>query len=282
MSAPLITASQTNFCDAMLHVNISSEPNSGYDTPVPRARISDETINTLNFVKSRLEGFTAKNNNPRKRRRSGSPNTRDPKEPCVDSRDKYLKEFKPIYIRLKTLYRKRLFLASNIKSMEGQLAKNSFPASIDFMFNINSTRNAVLKDLWTRSIRKCKTDMRLVLRDDLQKTYNTKAQIAKDMMDLERLLNPEQLQEIKESLNEKFKQMAPSFMERKQYQYREGKSQPKRKNLVPRRRTGSEPVQNRFTTGTTTGPTPPPQKYLKRTKFLLIIFSLNSQNNVKC
>ena len=40
MSAPSITASQTNFCDAMSHVNISSEPNSGYDTPVPRARIS--------------------------------------------------------------------------------------------------------------------------------------------------------------------------------------------------------------------------------------------------
>ena len=43
MSAPSITASRTNFCDVMSHVNISSERNSGYDTPVPRARISDET-----------------------------------------------------------------------------------------------------------------------------------------------------------------------------------------------------------------------------------------------
>ena len=194
MSAPSITASQMNFCDAMSHVNISSKRNSGYNTPVPRARISDETINTLNSVKSRLERFTAKNNKPRKRHQAGSPNTRDPKEPYVDSRDKYPKESKPIYLRLKTLYREKLSLALNIKTMEGKLVQNSFPTSIGFKFNINSTRNPVLKDLWTRLIRKCNTDMTLALLDDLQKTYNnTKAQIAKEMTDLEKL------QEIKES-----------------------------------------------------------------------------------
>ena len=89
MSAPSITVSQTNFCDAMSHVNISSEPNSGYDTPVPRARISDETIRTLDSVKTRLEGITGKNDKPRKRRRTGSPIIRDPKEPYVDTRDNF-------------------------------------------------------------------------------------------------------------------------------------------------------------------------------------------------
>ena len=38
MSAPSITVSQTDFCDAVSHVNITSEPTSGYDTPIPRAR----------------------------------------------------------------------------------------------------------------------------------------------------------------------------------------------------------------------------------------------------
>ena len=56
MSAPSITASQTDFCDAMSHVNVTSEPNSGYDTPVPRAKISNDTINTLNSVSTRLAG----------------------------------------------------------------------------------------------------------------------------------------------------------------------------------------------------------------------------------
>ena len=40
-----------------------------------------------------------------------------------------------------------LSLASNIKVMEGKLAKNQFPTSVDFRFNINSTRNPVLKDV---------------------------------------------------------------------------------------------------------------------------------------
>ena len=50
MSAPSITVSQTDFCDAVSRVNITSEPTSGYNTPIPRARISDDTIQTLNNV----------------------------------------------------------------------------------------------------------------------------------------------------------------------------------------------------------------------------------------
>ena len=78
--------------------------------------------------------------------------------------------------------------------------------------------------------------MTLALINDLQKAYNnTKAQIAKDMADLEKLLNPDQLQVIKDSLSNRFKQMAPLFMEGKSTQYREGRDQPRRKNLVPKR-----------------------------------------------
>ena len=124
--------------------------------------------------------------------------------------------------------------------MEGKLAKNSYSTSVDFKFNINSTRNPVLKDVLTRAIRKCKSDMTLALINDLQKSYNsTKAQIAKVMTDLERFLNPEQLQEIKDSLSSKFKQMSPIFMEKKQFQCKDG-----RKNLVPRRLGSARGQQN--------------------------------------
>ena len=54
MSAPSTTASQTEFCNAMSHVNIASEPASGYDTPIPNNRISEETLKTLNEVKAKL------------------------------------------------------------------------------------------------------------------------------------------------------------------------------------------------------------------------------------
>ena len=66
MSAPSITVSQTDFCDAVSRANITSEPTSGYDTPIPRARISNDTIQTLNTVSTWLEGLTSKNSNPAK------------------------------------------------------------------------------------------------------------------------------------------------------------------------------------------------------------------------
>ena len=46
MSAPSTTVSQTDFLDAMSRINVTSEPPSGCDTPIPIARISDETLNT--------------------------------------------------------------------------------------------------------------------------------------------------------------------------------------------------------------------------------------------
>ena len=67
--------------------------------------------------------------------------------------------------------------------MEETFSKNCFPTSVDFKFNINSTKNPVLKDTWSRSIRKCNTDMTLALLD-VKMYNNTKAQIAKDMTDL--------------------------------------------------------------------------------------------------
>ena len=220
MSAPSATASQTEFSDAMSKVHIYSEPPSGCDTPVPTGKISAETLQTLNEVSSRLGASTS---NPRKRVRENSPNPREPnmKDLTTDTRSSYPEQAKPIYLRLKTLHKKKLALASTIKVMEGKLAKNLYPTSLDFKFNINSTRNPILKDAWSKSVRKCKTEITLALIDDIQRTYNrTKASIAKDMSDLEKLLNKDQFQEIKDSLSNKFKQMAPILMEKKQNQFR--------------------------------------------------------------
>ena len=140
MSAPSTTASQTEFSDAMSKVHIYSEPPSGCDTPVPISKISAETLDTLNEVSIRLEAGTS---NPRKRARQSSPNHTEPKSKTnpTNSRDTYPELSKPIYLRLKTLHKKKLSLASTIKVMEGKLAKNLYPTSLDFKFNINGTRN---------------------------------------------------------------------------------------------------------------------------------------------
>ena len=209
MSAPSTTVSQTDFLDAMSWINVTSEPPSGCDTPIPIARISDETLNTLNAVSSRLEATTSRSTNPRKNKRtSEAPQQGEPssKDQYSDNRDDYPPEAKPIYLKLKGLHKKKLSLASNIKVMEGKLTKNQFPTSVDFKFNINNTRNPVLKEKWATAIRKCKTDLTLAFIDDLQKTYNrTKAAITKELATLETLLKPEQFKEIKDSLTTKFR-----------------------------------------------------------------------------
>ena len=73
MSAPSTTASQTEFCNAMSHVNIASEPANGYDTPIPNNRISEEKLRTLNEVKLKLGQSSSKGYNPNKRKRVDSP-----------------------------------------------------------------------------------------------------------------------------------------------------------------------------------------------------------------
>ena len=215
MSAPSIIASQTDFCDAISRVNITSEPASGCDTPIPQMRISDETLSTLNQISAKLQGSQA--TNPCTLQQRGSLNSNETNPKYIDTRDQYPIAAKLIYLGLKGLHKK--ILAFSIKIMDGKLSKNCYPSSVDFRFNINSTRNPVLKDAWTRALRKCKTDMTLALIDDLQRNYNqTKAAIAKEMSDLETLLNPEQLQEIKDSLVNLYR-WPPLYMEKKQNQY---------------------------------------------------------------
>ena len=239
MSAPSTSASQTEFCDAMSKVHVYSEPPSGCDTPVPICKISAETLDTLNEVSSRLEAGTS---NPRKRARQDSPKGTEPRATVKysDARDPYPEQSKPIYLRLKTLHKKKLSLASTIKVMEGKLAKNLYPSSVDFKFNINSTRNPVLKDAWSRAVRNCKTELTLALIDDIQRTYNrTKATISKDLTELETLLTPDQFQEINDSLSSKFKQMAPVLMEKKQIQFKTTRASTKRRQTQAVRRQGA-------------------------------------------
>ena len=238
MSAPSTTASQTEFCNAMSNVRMTSEPASGYDTPMPDTRISEETLKTLNAVKEQLEQPMSSRNKPPKRKRVLSPNQSGPstKKDYIDLRDNYPAATKPIYLRLKNLHRKKLSLASTIKVMEGRLAKNQYPTIVDFKFNINSTRSPKLKDDWSRIIRRCKFELTTTLIDDLQAAYSrTKASIAKDLTELDTLLTKEQFKEIKDSLLDKFQQMAPMQMERTHKQFAD-KQVKKRFNQAPRRR----------------------------------------------
>ena len=217
------TASQIEFQDAMANLNVQSNAPSGCDTPIPINRISDETLDTLNSV-SHCLGRLPTEDNPRKRKK------RSPSPGDYPNRDRYPVEAKPIYLRLKNLHKKKLAIASNIKTLESKLQKNVYPTAVDFRFNINRTRNPKLKEVWSSSIRRCKTEMTQALISDLQTGYNTvKSDIAKQWIELEIHLEADQLREIKDSLSTRFKQMAPAFLEKKERQYE--RPQPKKTNF---------------------------------------------------
>ena len=75
---------------------------------------------------------------------------------------------------------------------------------------------------------------------DLQNTYNrTKAAIANDVCELERLLSLNQFQDIKDSLSTMFKQMAPVLMEKKQNQFKGPSVQDKEDKSKPKKDRGS-------------------------------------------
>ena len=202
MSALSTTPSQIDF---MSLVSVTSEPACGCDPPIPCFRITDETLNTLNQVNAKLQGAQSKTANPGKRPCRGSLTSIETNPQYTDTRVEYPSAAKPVYLSLKRLHNKKLSLVSNIKIMEGKLARNCYPSSVDFRFNIISTCNPVLKDAWTRVLTKHK-DMTLALIDDLQHTYNKiKSAIAKYMSELETLLTLDQLLEIKDSLSTKYK-----------------------------------------------------------------------------
>ena len=147
MSAASKSNSQSTFVDAASRIDINITSPDGYDTPVPTTstRLSAETLANLIEARMKLENLPT---NPSKRKRSGSPIPGPSTEKRKDDRDNYPPQAKPIYLRLKTLYRKKLSLASNIRTIEQRLSTNKFPSSVDFRFNPNTTRDPVLKRNW--------------------------------------------------------------------------------------------------------------------------------------
>ena len=113
MTAASKSNSQTTFVDATPRIDINITSPSGSDTPIPFNRLSAETLANLMEAPMKLENLPT---NSRKRKRSNSPGATISRR--TDERDQYPPGPKPIYLKLKNQYRKKLFLASNIRTMQ--------------------------------------------------------------------------------------------------------------------------------------------------------------------
>ena len=213
------------------------------DTPIPKERLSDETIHLLMEARSKLtEDSAPQPPKGKKRKTLGNDVASTSTGP---DRNSYPVDTKPIYLRLKSNQRKKISLASTINKMHGELLKGVFPTCVQFKFNMNSTRSEPVKESWEQAIKECKEKMTKALLNDMFTKYGTlKEQIGRDYDQLTMILDENQIKEIKDSLKKRDAGMAPMLEQKATRQYEppkpQGKQRP-RKFIQPKSRRQGQP-----------------------------------------
>ena len=119
-----MNASGTALFADLKHLEVKSAstfntPMSG--TPIPTTTLSSETVSLLDEVANRLKDPTPKNGKGLK----GKDLNHQP-HPQILGGD-YPAATKPLYLKSKTLYRKKLNLATNFHSIRNSLKTGTFP-----------------------------------------------------------------------------------------------------------------------------------------------------------
>ena len=183
-------------------------PMSG--TPIPTSTLSNETTSLLDEVATRLKEPSSKKGRGLKRKRQQSPAT------SPDSRGNYPAATKPLYLKAKTLYRKKLNLATNIHSVKNSLKSGNFPVQCNFKCSPPVSADEVFKQKWTEATAKCKRDITLLWVEEMNQKYsNIKLEIQSTLSEIEGHLTQEQFKEIQDSLSSKYKTSAPAQLEKK-------------------------------------------------------------------
>ena len=156
-----------------------------------------------------------------------------------DTRGNYPPETKPLYLKAKNLYRRKLNLAVNLHSIKSCLENGNFHSQYNFRgtpLPPESTEEA-FKQKWTDITSKCKRELTLIWADEINRKYsNVKLEIQSTLTEMETHLN--QFKKIKDSLSSMFQVAAPSTLQQKMktgLPQKANFSKPERKNWQGRR-----------------------------------------------
>ena len=202
MATPVLNSvSQDTLVNAIGTLGVQSASNltSGRDTPLPTANFSDETLQLLNRAAAALNLTDNTITQPNKRRKL---------EPNDDlKRLNYPQASKSIYLKTKTLHRKKLSLATNIHQIKQLLTDQKFPLQADFNSRVPMNRDQNFRNQWVAITNKCKNDLTNLFLTDLSNKYrNTKLEIESNLTQLQGMLSNAQFAEIKEFLHTKYRQ----------------------------------------------------------------------------
>ena len=178
-------------------------------TPIPTTTLSSETVELLNEAANRLKDPATSKGKGVKRKRILSPAA------SPDNRGNYPAASKPLYLKAKTLFRRKLTLATNINSIKNSLMSRSFPVQSNFRSSPPISSDEDFKKKWMEIVSKSKRELTLLWVDELNRKYsNTKAEIQSTLADMETHLDQDQFQEISDALTDKFKSAAPSSLQK--------------------------------------------------------------------
>ena len=129
--------------------------------------------------------------------------------------------------------------------MHTELLKGAYPACVQFRFNTSSNKSDSVRKIWELSLKECKEKMTKALLDDLFVKYSSvKNIIMKDYDKLSKILSPNQIMEIKDSLRKRDQGMAPMLAERSKRQYEPPRPRERKQVVTKRRKPAPKPKKH--------------------------------------
>ena len=183
-------------------------PTSG--TPIPTTSVSSETTALLEKVVKKLKEPVSTKGKGLKRKRTQSPAT------SPDIRGNYPPAAKPLYLKAKNLFRRKLNLATNLHTIKNSLKNGTFPPQCNFRSTPPESTDESFKQKWINLACKCKRELTLLWADEMNKKYSSvKLDIQSTLSELETHLDQAQFKEIKDSLTSKFQSAATTSLQKK-------------------------------------------------------------------
>ena len=150
------------------HNNLQVKSASAFNTPMSgtTTTMSSETVQLLNEAANRLKDPVSNKGKGVKRKRIVSPAV------SSDNRGDYPAATKPLYLKAKTLYRRKLNLATNIHSIKNSLKSGTFPVQCNFKSSPPISSDEDIKKKWMEIISKSKKELTLLWVDELNMTQH--------------------------------------------------------------------------------------------------------------
>ena len=214
-----MTTSELAISTAMDKLEVESNMNTpGFQTPPAGSSLSEDTVTILEQaaakLKSSKKGGTRRGrllspdgNQPSKRKRVGSP---------IPPHERFPEAAKPLYLKAKNLYIRKLHLATNVHVIKSNLNDGKFPQQMDFKCLPTTNDNAQFSLNWTQAVNVSKRQLTVMWIDELSRKYTVcKSDIRMILENLKETLSSDQFKEMKALLEDRYKEAASKKLARK-------------------------------------------------------------------